>query len=222
MSRPHPFDLIGTALGEAWFAEVDASVQTASCDPSDRLAFQRLEPVQRVLRELHPADAEAPGAVVEEYGTLLFVVYHYRRAGGRSLVLDRAALERALAGAPATPPPVPAAIGACYLQLPERWFWAQITPGTPAEPVDGLFIAEAAAGRELVVLAVLGLRPEREGFSQIAVAALRGDVAAAARLVRRPLFAPVLEGGERAGVKSLVSEAELLHLTHLALAQAAR
>jgi hypothetical protein len=222
VSRPHPFDLIGPALGDAWFADVDAAVHTAGRDPTDRLAFQRLEPVQRVLGELRPADAEAPGAAVEEYGTLLFVVYHYRRAGQRSFALDRAALERALGAEPGALAPLPAAIAACYLQLPERWFWARITAAAPPEPVDGLFIAEAAGGGELLVLAVLGLRPEREGFSQIAVAAPRADVAAAARLVRRPLFAPVLEGGERAGVKSLVSEAELLHLTHLALAQTAR
>ena len=79
-----------------------------------------------------------------------------------------------------------------------------------------------AGGRELLVLAVLGLRPVRVGFSQISVAAPPLDVAGAARLVRRPLFAPVLEGGERAGMKSLVSDAELLHLTHLALGQIAR
>ena len=83
-------------------------------------------------------------------------------------------------------------------------------------------MAPAAGGRELLVLAVLGLRPEREGFSQIAVAAPPEEVAGAARLARRPPFAPVLEGGERAGMKSLVSEAELLHLAHLALAQVAR
>jgi hypothetical protein len=222
MSRTDPFDLIGGVLGDAWFTEVDAAAQAAGRDPADRLAFQRLDPVQRVLDELRPPDAEAPGAIVEEYGTLLFVVYHYRRAGERSLALDRAAFERLLASEPAAPPPLPAAIAPCYLQLPERWFWARIAESAPPEPLDGCFVAETAGGRELLVLAILGLRAEREGFSQIAVAVPREDMAAAARLVRRPLFAPVLEGGERAGMKSLVSEAELLHLTHLALAQVTR
>ena len=72
------------------------------------------------------------------------------------------------------------------------------------------------------MLAVLGLRPERGGFSQIALTVPPEDLAQAKDFVRRPRFAPVLEGGERAGVKSLVSEAELLHLAHLALAQVAR
>ena len=224
MSRAHPFDLIGAALGEAWFGEVDAAVAAAACDPADRLAFQRLEPVQRVLGELRPAEAEAPGGVGGEYGTLLFAVWHYHRAGARSFALDKDALERALAGDPvaAPPPRMPDGIAPCYVQLPERWFWARIGETTPPEPLDGLFVAETAGGRELLVLAVLGLRPEREGFSQIAVSAPREDVAGAGRLVRRPLFAPVLEGGERAGVKSIVSEAELLYLAHLALVQIAR
>ena len=63
MSRAHPFDLIGAALGEAWFGEVDAAVAAAACDPADRLAFQRLGPVQRVLGELRPAGGEGPGAL---------------------------------------------------------------------------------------------------------------------------------------------------------------
>ncbi len=222
MSRAHPFDLIGGVLGEAWFTEVDAAAEAAGCDPADRLPFQRLEPVQRVLGELRPPDADAPGAVVEEYGTLLFVVYHYHRAGRRSFALDKATLERVLAQEGTALAPVPAGITPCYLQLPERWFWARIAESAPPEPLDGIFVAQAAGGRELLVLAILGLRPEREGFSQIAVAAAPDDVAGASRLVRRPLFASVLEGGERAGMKSLVSEAELLHLTHLALAQIAR
>jgi hypothetical protein len=221
VSRAHPFDLIGGALGEAWFGEVDAAAAGARCDPADRLAFQRLEPVQRALGELRPADAEAPGAVVEEYGTLLYVVYHYQRAGARSFPLDRAAFEHALAGEPA-PPPLPAGLAPCYVQLPERWFWARITEAATPEPLDGVFAIETAGARELLVLAVLGLRPERDGFSQVVVTAPPADVAGAAALVRRPLFAPVLAGGERAAMKSIVSEAELLYLTHLALAQIAR
>jgi hypothetical protein len=221
MSRAHPFDLLSLALGEAWFAQVDAAAQAAPCDPADRLAFQRLEPVQRVLGELRPPDADAPGAVVEEYGTLLFVIYHFRRAGAKSYALAKEALEPPAAGTAANPP-LPATIAPCYVQLPEHWVWARIGETAPPEPLDGVFVAETAGGRELVVLAILGLRPEREGFSQIAVTVPRDDVAAAAHLVRRPLFAPVLEGGERAGMKSLVSDAELLHLTHLALAHLAR
>jgi hypothetical protein len=112
--------------------------------------------------------------------------------------------------------------GACYLQLPERLFWARIAQDATAEPVDGLFLASGAEGGEVTVLAVLGFRPERGGFSQVTVTAPPEDFARAGSFVRRPLFAPALEGGERAGVRSLLSEAELLYLASLALTEARR
>lgn len=210
MSRPHPFDVIHHALSEAWFREIP--------DTDDRLEFQQLTPVQRALGELKPTEADAPGAAAEEYGVLLYAVYRFWSAGRHSVALEPAALERALAREHAPPPQVPH--GACYLQLPERLFWARIGAEVPPEPLDGLFLATGAGGQEITVLAVLGWRPERSGFSQIAVTAPPEDFARAGEFARRPPFAPVLDGGERAGLKSLVSEAELLHLTCLALAEA--
>ncbi len=212
MSRPHPFDVIHGALSEEWFSEIG--------DPGDRLQFQQLPPVQRVLGELKTADQEAAGAAAEEYGILLYAVHRFWQARRYSISLDRAAVEQALAIEATRAAEVPH--GACYLQLPERLFWARIGEDVPPEPLDGMFIAAGAGGREITVLAVLGLRPERHGFSQIAVTAPPEDFVRARDFARRPLFAPVLEGGERAGVKSLTSEAELLHLANLALAHAAR
>ncbi len=210
--RPHPFDVIYGALSEEWFAEIGA--------PADRLPFQQLEPVQRVLGQLNLGDAEAAGAAAEEYGILLYAAHRFWSAGRHTISFDRSAVERALVGRVTGPPTVPH--GACYLQLPEHLFWTRIAQDAPAEPLDGLFLATGAAAQEITVLAVLGLRPERTGFSQIAVTAPPEDFTRAGDFARRPLFATVLEGGERAGVKSLLSEAELLHLASLALAQAAR
>jgi hypothetical protein len=109
--------------------------------------------------------------------------------------------------------------GACYLQLPERIFWARIADTAAPEPLDGVFLVAGPAGAELTVLAVLGLRPDRDGFSQLVVTAPAADFSHAREAARRPLFAPVLDGGDRAGLRSLVSEAELLYLAHLALAE---
>jgi hypothetical protein len=172
------------------------------------------------------------GAAAEEYGTLLYVAHRFWRAGRHTISLDGAAVERMLAldqggragarEAAQTGSPLTVPHGACYLQLPERLFWARIAPDAPAEPLDGLFLAAGADGREITVLAVLGFRPERGGFSQVALTVPTEDFARAGGLARRPLFAPALEGGERAGVKSLLSEAELLHLVSLALALAGR
>jgi len=218
MSRLHPFDLVSRALGEGWFAEVEAAARQAGRDPSERQVFQQLGPVQRVLDELLPPSDEAPGAAAEEYAVLLFAMFHFWRGGCRSVNLDRAGFERIIAQDPSVGS-LPAG-GSRYLQLPERLVWARISPTAPPEPLDGIFVVPSAGGREITVLAILGLRAERDGFSQIAVTVPSSDWERAGSLVRRPLFAPVLEGGERAGLKSVVSEAELLYLAHLALAAA--
>ncbi len=222
MSRLHPFDVMSAALSEEWFSQIRAA-EGQGCDAADRLQFHDLAAVRRVLRDLEPPGEEAAGPTIAEYETLLYTVYRFWRAGRHSLALDREAVERALAeddqgrsGVRAVPH------GACYLQLPERLFWARINDTAAPEPLDGVFLAAGAGEREITVLAVLGLRPERGGFSQIAITVPPADLARAQELVRRPPFAPVLDGGERAGVKSLVSEAELLHLAHLALAEVAR
>jgi len=220
MTRLHPFDVVAGGLTDGWFGEVREAETQGAGDAADRLRFLQLEPVRRVLRELNPPEDEAAGAAIEEYGTLLYAVYRFWSTGRNSLTLERESLEHALARDVGASPTVPHQ--ACYLQLPERLFWARISDTAAPEPLDGLFLAAGAGDREISVLAVLGLRPERRGFSQIAITVPPGDLARAKDFVRRPPFAPVLEGGERAGVKSLVSEAELLHLAHLALAEVAR
>lgn len=217
MSRLHPFDVVADALPDGWFAEIRAA-EAQGRDATDRLRFHDLAPVRSVMRQLEPAGVEAGGTAVAEYETLLYAVYRFWSAGRHSVAVGRAVVDGALAAGP--PPTVPR--GACYLQLPERLFWARIGDTAAPEPLDGVFLAAGAGDREITVLAVLGLRAGRGGFSQIAVTVPPADLARAGHFVRQPPFAPVLEGGERAGVKSLVSEAELLHLTHLALAQVPR
>ncbi|MBI2401658.1 MAG: hypothetical protein HYV20_02745 [Gemmatimonadetes bacterium] len=229
MSRLHPFDVVSGALPEEWFSEIHAA-EAQGRDPADRRQFHDLAPARRVLRQLNALGEEATGTTIVEYETLLYAVYRFWRAGRHSLALGREALDRALASGDRARPVPARDVGAtpnvphraCYLQLPERLFWARISDAAPPEPLDGLFLATGAGDREITVLAVLGLRPERGGFSQIAITVPPEDLARAQDFVRRPPFAPVLEGGERAGVKSLVSDAELLHLTHLALAEVGR
>lgn len=244
MSRLHPFDVVSGALPDEWFSTIRAA-EAQGLDATDRLRFHHLAPVRLAVRRLCPPEPEPAGTTVAQYETLLYAVYRYWSAGRHTLAITREVLERALAtghtgrsdgwadgrtsgrwptGPPDRPTTHPPAVphGACYLQLPERRFWARIGDATGPEPVDGMFLAAGVGDGDITVLAVLGLRPERGGFSQIAVAATSEDITRAGDFVRRPLFAPVLEGGERAGVKSLVSEADLLHLAYLALAQVAR
>jgi hypothetical protein len=221
VSRLHPFDVVSAGLPEEWFSEIRAAEATG-CDATDRLQFHDLAPVREVLRQLSPLGAEAAAITLAQYETLLYTVYRFWSAGRHSVGLEREGVERALAADGRTGGQAAVPHTACYLQLPERLFWARIDDIAPPEPLDGLFLATGAGSREITILAVLGLRPERGGFSQITVTVPLEDLARAKDVVRQPLFAPVLEGGDRAGVKSLVSEAELLHLAYLALAEVAR
>ena len=77
-----------------------------------------------------------------------------------------------------------------------------------AEPMDGCFVH--AAGGELRVLGIFGLRPDREGFSAVETAGPRPHELE--RPDGTPLFSPVLTGGEAAGLYSLVGGEELLEL----------
>lgn len=222
MTRLLPFDYVFGPFADQRFDQIRKESERAGVALDDRLRFHRFEPTRRLLGEIQPADRGAlAAAALEEYGTLLYLAYRFWLSGRQSIVLSRTAIERGLASPPpAADPVVPH--GACYLQLPEQWFWGRIGADAPHEPMDGMFLAGDAGGREIVVLAVLGLREDRGGFSQIAIAAPPEDFRRAAAGARHPPFAPVMDGGERAGMLSVVSEGELLHLAHLALVAAAR
>jgi hypothetical protein len=179
-----------------------------------------LAPVQTFLETL-TADTESSGTglLMEEFGVLLYAGYHYWSAGRRTVDVTLEDLDREATGT-ATRLGTEQLPEACYVRLPERRIWAQIHPEAPHEPMDGLFAVIAANGAEMTVVAVLGVRADRAGFSQIAVTVSRGDLIAAAQAIRYPLFAPVMEGGERAGFRSIATEGELLHLARLSLSAA--
>jgi hypothetical protein len=80
-----------------------------------------------------------------------------------------------------------------------------------------MFVVPSPRGDEITILAVLGLRAERGGFTQITVRASPRDFVAARAMRRTAPFAPLMEGGEAAGFHSVATAAELVTLTHLAL-----
>ncbi len=97
--------------------------------------------------------------------------------------------------------------------------WAAPAAGAAHEPLDGLFVA--ADQRRVMVLAVLGFRPEREGFTTIEASVPIPVAAAPPRTDGSAPFSSVLPAGERMGFFSVTSEAELAWLALLALAAAA-
>ncbi|MCH8934847.1 MAG: hypothetical protein IIB90_03935 [Gemmatimonadetes bacterium] len=180
----------------------------------------KLQSTQRLLRELGSPDlAEEDAGAVGEYLALLFAAYRYWEAEEPTLSVDRDRLTRAIQDPPTQG--LAAHHDACYLEFPERWFWATIGEGQPHEPLEGMFVVSTGPHTGITVVAILGLRPGREGFSQITVTGGADAVAAASGTMRDPPFAPVMDGGLAAGFKSVTSDGELLHLARLALESAA-
>jgi hypothetical protein len=212
-TRAFPWTALVEALGEARFHEIRSAL--AGTDPFDRDAFLLPAAVGRVLRDLVPGDA--PAEAVTSYGALLHMLYLHWDRGWPVRSPDRPTIVSLLATAPAMPVPA-SAPGVCYLQLPERLVWAAPRPGAAHEPVDGLFTALEPA--RLRALAILGFRPERQGFTAIETDVPYPPPAPRRRSDGSTPFATVLPAGERMGLFSVVSPDELAALAALALAPA--
>lgn len=205
--RATPFELAFGEEAEERFGRIKASLAAASLDPEDRDAFVLDREVVSFLRELVP---EGVGEAVAQHVALLHHAYLYWSEGGWILQPSRARMKDLL-GEEAAPRAgaYPVEPRAWYVQLPERLVWAELVPGEPHEPLDGLFV-RAWPGGGFFVLAVFGLHPGRAGFSVVDVDGYPAD-----ELVRAdesPLFAPVLPGGIAAGLHSIVGVEELLEL----------
>lgn len=208
----HAFGVLATDR----FPEIQRDADGELRDTTDRSQFATLRSVQHLLGEIEdPGLVERDPEATAEYLNALFVAYRFWDAGCHVVRIARDALLGALDSAPSDVPQVPR--GACYLQFPERWFWARIGPEQPHEPLDGIFVAEGTNGREISVLAVLGLRADRPGFSQVTLSVPTDDLAMVHREITSPPFTPTLDGGEAAGLKSVTTTGELLYLARLAL-----
>lgn len=221
MSRPTPFELVFAELADRHFADIRAEAEQRNQDLRDRGQFASLPTVQRILGEMEePALVEEAPDAAAEYLSVLYAAFHFWADGHPLYAIDRATLEERLhRGLSGRPPPVR---GACYVQLPERLVWARIDANAPHEPIDGLFVVAGPHGREFTVVAILGLRAERGGFSQITAVTAPHEFTTAHAEARHPLLAPVMEGGDRMGLKSVTSAADLLLLASLATAEPRR
>lgn len=211
MSRINPFEFVFGGVADEVFPQILKELG----ERPGLTAFAGSATVQRMLPDVGQTDQPLDPSVVEGHMRLLWIAHRYWAAGTRTVTVDRTALEH-LFDETALPDFVEPSVDAVYMEFPQRWFWAQISDESPHEPLEGVFLA-ADESESLSALAVLGLRPDRPGFSQFMATATRDDFRAAADCVRRPLFSPTVDGGAAAGVRSITSEAELLHLIHLAL-----
>ncbi len=218
MTRLNPFThVFGDAAGE-WFEPVRREAAALHRDCADRAQFAALASVQQLLTRIEsPETLDATPAAAAEYLLCLYVAFRFWEAGQHIYPVATAAIIDSSAAAAPLTLEIAVPHGACYLQLAEQAFWGQIDDHAPHEPLDGVFVTEYAGGDELTTVAVLGLRPERAGFSQIGMTIARDDLPAAAAAVRPVPFEPTMAGGDRAGFHSLASSSELARLVQLAL-----
>ena len=211
--RPLPWTELLSAIGEARFAEVRASLGAHGTDDLDRDAFLLDAAAVNLLRDLVPEDA--PVEAVTAYAAVLHMVYACWARDWPVAGVSAEALRAALAGASLLAPRTP--VTACYVQLPERLVWAAPSPGQPHEPMDGVFLV---AGERLSAVAVLGLRSGRDGFTTMESSLALPASAPGTREDGSPAFASPLPGGDRAQLIGVVNAHELCALALLALAAA--
>lgn len=212
--RPHPFHLVfGESTADS-FPAISDDLEATGSDPHDRDAFVLVGAVGRMLQQLMPP--AAPPESIEQHIALLHHGYRFWRHGCRTVAAEADDLQH-LIDADVSEGLSPD-LSNVYLQFPVRAIWAQLEPDSPHQPLDGCFVAQIHNG--LDVLAVFGLHEGRDAFAVVSLRGPSGVADLRAEAVRpdgTPAFASRLPGGEQAGLLSIMSNAELLLLTRLAL-----
>ena len=201
-------DLLGRLLGgevEEGLERVREALQAEQRDPYDRDAFLLSPVVVEMIREARPE--EGYGQTIDPVVALLHLAYLYWQEGRQVIDLDDPALDALVSAGGAADgklqqPP------AYYVRIPPRRVWASPLEGQTPEPLDGWIAARH--GDLLRLVALFGVRPERDGAT--VVAAEGTPPVDLARDDGTPLFSPVLPGGQAAGLYSIVGTEELLEL----------
>lgn len=205
MARPSPFDLAFDPLAEERFPAVRDSLVRNGGDPRDRDAFLVTPEVVQLVRDLRPV--EGVGEAIDQLVAFIHHAYLFWDAGRPSVSIPAEQLDAFLG--PAADQVENGAAIPFYAQFPERRIWGEVLQGEPHEPLDGCFVDQAPDGA-LRVLGVFGMNRERDGFSVVEATGPRQ--VNLARLDGSPLFAPVMPGGEAAGLRSIAGGEELLEL----------
>ena len=201
---PTPYAMVFEEVAEERFPLIQRSLGESQYFDRDALLLQR--PMVEVLHDLRPE--EGLGSGMEELVALVHLAFLYWHYGKRSVRCGEGGLAEVVAISPSGPVPNRSET-AYYVQLPGRRIW-----GSPAadeddiEPLDGCFMARTRD--HLLAVAVFGIHPQRDGFTVVEVAGPRPS--SPSRVDGTPLFAPVLEGGVRAGLFSLTDMEELHEL----------
>lgn len=226
------------SLDERLFPPIHAEAEARGLPLHDPDRFLFLSSVEGVLRSIagdgpaadgptQAAGAGGPGAVssaeqkaaLQHYGRLLYHAFLFWRDRGRRVELSEDVVRGLVESAPSVGdwelrPPGPTG----YLRLPRNLFWTAPGPGLPPEPADGFFWVFANPRGEaarLHLLLVLGVRPDRPGFSVVPATGILGDEPHWAEVTGREDgedFRTALPGGEIGRLYSIETAAELLKL----------
>lgn len=205
---PHPFELVFGPLAEARFPAIRAALPAEA----DLDTFMLTTPAVELLRDLRPDEGLGDG--VDEFVAFVHSAYRYWEADQPIARLDepgtRALCEdhRDLADAPRPNTTT-------YIQVAPRLIWGRLDDGDVYEPLDGWFAVPVAGG--IRVVACFGVHPNRPGLSLLVVEG--GAPGEVRREDGSSLFAPLMPGGDTAGLFAVVAPEELLLLAWRAAAR---
>jgi hypothetical protein len=225
-ARRTPYELVFSASDEfeaTVFPRIQEEARERDVDPLQPERFGFLSLAADAVRSLISPDA--PPEALDQYRALVFQAFNFWRFGKRTYALEQPLARYLVEGAPSLADwelalPYPS----IYLQLPANLFWGSVSADSTPEPVDGFFAAEArgedATGgerRSLEVLAVLGVRRDRAGFSVIPFSTEAGPRTASiwSEAPGRETgadFQNVLPGGEMSGLYSILTTTEVLKI----------
>jgi hypothetical protein len=204
--RPTPFDLVFQESADSVFPSIRRALEAGHQDPRNRDAFLMIREVITLVRDLRPEEGLGEG--IDQLAALIHHAYLFWAAGQQVTEISADQLP-ALLVSDGSVAPAGDDLQPRYVQLPLRRVWAEVVPGERPEPLDGCFLHQADASN-LRVLGVFGIHPDRPGFSVVEVTGPRP--LNLARRDQSALFSPVLSGGARAGLFSVIGGEELLEL----------
>ncbi|MES2124464.1 MAG: hypothetical protein V4503_07215 [Gemmatimonadota bacterium] len=196
-----PFDLVFGTMAEERFPPLQAALPPRP--GIDQFLLSR--PVVELLRDLRPEEGLGEG--VDEFVAFVHACFRYWEDGQRLIGFDEPAT-RALCETGSASQPTHVRSDTAYIQVAPRLVWGRLDEGDLFEPLDGWFALPESGG--LRVVACFGVHPNRPGLSLLVVEGPPpGEVR---REDGSKLFAPVMPGGDSAGLHAVVAPEELLLL----------
>src|SRR5688572_21621921 len=168
-ARTHPYDMVFAVpeLEGTAFSAIRAEAEERGVDLQDHERVLLLESSGLMMRSLLPSDAATPAFA--QFASIVTHGFHYWLEGKQTFTIDEAALRSMIDGVGEIGEwqmAAPARAG--YVQLPRNLIFSRVDENAQAESVDGFFYI--LNDDRLDVLLVLGLVPNRAGFSIINVA----------------------------------------------------